>query len=417
MLKEYQRRFNATITRYLPVGKVQLEIEPAQLMEFPTIRQLPDLVALLLALYAQMRLAQRLVEWVQPSARMRTLIRLAAVLSMAWVFFGFAFGAGPLFRKLPATNWVEWLRGGGMAWGILTTGIFLVDLLWSAAERTIGFDPSRRRVLGYAKAAAFAAPAVVTGFGVFIERHNFRMKEVDIRIKNLPRDLDRLRLVQLTDIHFGPYLGTRDLRRAVDMANETKAHLGLVTGDLITMRHDSLDDCLRILSAIKTDAGMFGCHGNHEMVARCEDEASEKAAAIGLRILRGEKAPLRFGNARLNIAGVDYQRSQRPYLQDSRQHIEPDAFNLLLSHNPDVCPVAARQGWDLTVAGHTHGGQVTVEILHQYINVVRFFTPYVYGLYEQGERRIWVSRGLGTIGAPVRVGAPPEVALLRLCAT
>jgi hypothetical protein len=97
--------------------------------------------------------------------------------------------------------------------------------------------------------------------------------------------------------------------------------------------------------------------------------------------------------------------------------VAPEAFNLLLSHNPDVFPVAASQGYQVTLAGHTHGGQVRVEILGEDLNIARFFTPYVDGLYRQDGSAIFVSRGIGTIGLPARLGAPPEVALLRLCRT
>ena len=92
----------------------------------------------------------------------------------------------------------------------------------------------------------------------------------------------------------------------------------------------------------------------------------------------------------------------------------PGATNVLLQHNPDVFPEAARQGYNLLLAGHTHGGQVTVEILDQSINPARFFTPYVYGLYRAGNSAAYVTRGIGTIGIPARIGAPPEISLLRL---
>ena len=94
--------------------------------------------------------------------------------------------------------------------------------------------------------------------------------------------------------------------------------------------------------------------------------------------------------------------------------IEPGALNVLLSHNPDVFPVAAQQGYNLVLAGHTHGGQVNIEILDAGINPARFFTPYVYGLYRQGNAASYVTRGIGTIGIPARIGAPPEISLLRL---
>jgi uncharacterized protein len=94
--------------------------------------------------------------------------------------------------------------------------------------------------------------------------------------------------------------------------------------------------------------------------------------------------------------------------------VRPGTLNILLQHNPDVFPVAARQGYNLLLAGHTHGGQVTVEILEQSINPARFFTPFVYGAYREANASAYVTRGIGTIGVPARIGAPPEISLLRL---
>ena len=94
-----------------------------------------------------------------------------------------------------------------------------------------------------------------------------------------------------------------------------------------------------------------------------------------------------------------------------------DEFNLLLSHNPDVFPVAAKQGFQLTLAGHTHGGQINIELGHTNLNIADVFTPYTKGLYQTPESAIYVTSGLGTIGVPVRLGAPPEITLIRLCAS
>ena len=134
-----------------------------------------------------------------------------------------------------------------------------------------------------------------------------------------------------------------------------------------------------------------------------------------MRFLRSAAAPLRFGNAVFNLAGVDYQQSRRRYLVGTEKLLVPGALNVLLSHNPDVFPVAARQGYDLTISGHTHGGQIRVELLSEDLNPGRFYTPYVDGVYRRGPASIFVSRGIGTIALPVRLGAPPEVSLLRLC--
>jgi predicted MPP superfamily phosphohydrolase len=222
------------------------------------------------------------------------------------------------------------------------------------------------------------------------------------------------RLVQLSEIHFGPYLGAADLRRAVSMANELRPHLALVTGDFITNAGDPLEKCLEVLSELKADAGVRGCMGNHEIHARSERFTQEFGRALGMDFLRDSAEPLRFGDATLNLAGVDYQRKGRPYLDGAEKLLRPGALNILLSHNPDVFPDAEKLGYDLVIGGHTHGGQVTVEIVEQWVNAGLFFTPYVAGEYRRGKSVLYVSRGIGTVNLPMRVGALPEITLLRL---
>ncbi len=104
----------------------------------------------------------------------------------------------------------------------------------------------------------------------------------------------------------------------------------------------------------------------------------------------------------------------QPYLTGAERLRLPGLVNILLSHNPDVFPVAAAKGFDFTIAGHTHGGQVDVEILHRHMSVARYYTRFVRGLYRIGPSSMYVSCGLGTIVAPIRLGAPPEVSLLTL---
>ena len=153
-----------------------------------------------------------------------------------------------------------------------------------------------------------------------------------------------------------------EVERAVAMANETRAQVALVTGDLITTTGDPLDGCLEALAGLRADAGVFGCLGNHELYARAEEHTVREGAKRGLRFLRNDTSVLRFGNATLNLAGVDYQSLREPYLVGADQLVVTGALNVLLSHNPDVFPVAAEQGYALTISGHTHGGQVRLEI-------------------------------------------------------
>ena len=379
-------------------------------------RHVPEFVSVIVALVAN---GQMIGWWRERVARpRRRVVTSVGAVAVIWMIAGFTLGLPGVSDEIPGWAAPEWIRGLGMAWGIVSILIWAVEWMFRLLARVApAMDPSRRQVLGVAKAALVAAPLAAMGYGMFIARRNFRLREIDIPLRGLPADLDGLRLVQITDIHMSPFFSATDLEYAVAMANETRPHIALVTGDLITMPRDPLDRCLALLGRLKSDAGTLGCLGNHEVLARCEDYATGQGRRLGVRFLRGEAAPLRFANAVVNIAGVDYQPFRHPYLAHAGPLVRPDAVNVLLSHNPDVFPVAAALGYDLTVAGHTHGGQVTVELLHQYANVARFFTPYVYGRYERSGKSAWVSRGLGTIGVPARVGAPPEVALIRLCAT
>lgn len=310
-----------------------------------------------------------------------------------------------------------WVRGAALIWALASAPAWLVyQALLSRQPRPETVDSTRRALLHTLSGAAVAAPFALVGFGAIVERTDFRVNEVHVPIPGLHPDLARLRLVQLSDIHLSAFLSEEEFARAVDMANELRPHLVFVTGDLISVHNDPLDACLRQIARLRADAGVLGCLGNHEIYAGLEDTATEQAARLGIPFLRGEARGLRFGNARLNVAGLDYQRMgwHDHYLEGAEGLVAPGALNLLLQHNPDVFPTAARQGWDLTLAGHTHGGQVNFEILNQSLNIARFYTPFVRGLYRSGRSAIYVTRGIGTIGMPARIGAPPEITLLHL---
>jgi hypothetical protein len=349
----------------------------------------------------------------------RTAARVAIFLFDALLLAGYSFSFSELVPHLGIPGHIALILGAGiLAYLITATAIMAVYLVFKAIGKQLGADVNqgRRRALNAAGNVLMAAPFVVMGYGAMVERLDFRVREVDVPLPGLPLDLDGLRILQLSDIHLSAFLHESELARVVDMTLDLHPHLTVVTGDLISSRADPLDACIRQLARVKSDAGTFGCMGNHERYARVERRVVEAGARAGMRFLRGEAQTLRFGNSVLNLAGVDYQSlaDRGHYLRGAERLVVPGAVNVLLSHNPDVFPVAARQGYNLVLAGHTHGGQVTVEILDQSINPARFFTPYVYGLFRSGRSAAYVTRGIGTIGIPARIGAPPEISVLRL---
>ena len=180
------------------------------------------------------------------------------------------------------------------------------------------FDPTRRRLLNATGGALIAAPFALVGYGALVERLDFRVREVEIPIPNLPDGLDGLRLVHLSDIHLSAFLSEKDLARVIDSANELRPHLALVTGDLITAAGDPLDACLRQLSRLRADAGILACMGNHENYAMAEDYTEREGARLGIPFLRGPGAATALRRCRAECGGVDYQRSGKPYLRENR---------------------------------------------------------------------------------------------------
>lgn len=349
--------------------------------------------------------------WFSASPVRRLWLRWASLAAALWIAAIPLIYAGDLDFYLPATG-AQWVLAATVFWAAAV--LCLALYIWTTRRRP---KQSSRRVFLQSTAALVASAPLVGGCaGILIARSGAILREVDLPIENLPPDLNGLRIAQISDIHFGPFLGVDELNRAIAMVNETRPHVAVVTGDFITRRIDNLEHCIGLLRGLKAGAGVFGCNGNHEMYAKAQDAAVRSAARYGIRILRQQAVSLQFGLSRLNIAGYDYQPLGSNYLRNAESLVDKDAFNLLLQHSPDVFPRAAEAGFQLTLSGHTHGGQVNVEIFDQNINVARFFTPWVLGLYRKPGSAIYVNAGLGTVGAPVRLGAPPEVTLVRLCA-
>jgi hypothetical protein len=303
-----------------------------------------------------------------------------------------------------------------------------------------GFSPSRRTFFQYAACLAGSAPFLAATYGFADERLRYTIRRVDVPVANLPPELDGLRIAQLSDIHIGDYMPPHEIARAVDMANDLHPDISFVTGDFVSSEGDPLDVCITELSRLHAPLGVWGCNGNHEVYAGVEEDAERFFREKGMRLLRAQCAVVEHNGARFNLLGVDYQRDHPtsdepigPMLREIEPLIRHDMPNFLLSHNPNSFHRAAELGIELSLAGHTHGGQVKVEIVDHSVSPARLFTPFVAGLYHlpmnshpdagsgNGFERaglqkaaLYVNRGLGTIGFPVRIGVPPEITLLTL---
>jgi hypothetical protein len=301
------------------------------------------------------------------------------------------------------------------------------------------FSLSRRRFVQTVSAAADAIPFAAATYGFVFERLRYQIHQVDLPVSGLPPALDGMRIAQLSDIHIGSYMSAPEVRRAVDMANDLGGDLAVVTGDFLTGPGDPIEACISELSRLRAPLGIWGCNGNHEAYADAEALAATLFMQHGMGHLRQQNTELVFRGQPFNLIGVDYERersvrSRRPMLGSIAGLVRRDVPNILLSHNPNTFPRAAELGIQVQIAGHTHGGQVRVEILDHRFSPANFFTPYTAGLFQRplgswaglNDEQAWsgapnaaaavlyVNRGLGTIGAPIRIGVPPEITLLTL---
>ena len=284
-------------------------------------------------------------------------------------------------------------------------------------------SPSRRIFLQNTATAACAAPFVAGAYGLFYGRLNLETTHKSIRLARCPKAFEGFRIAQLSDIHIGPFMTSREVSRYVEIANGLKADLVTLTGDFVTWDPVTQESVVEALARLQAPFGVFGCLGNHEMWTGTQDSMTQLFAARGIRILRQQRAAIVAQRQVLNLIGVDFQPSRsrarargrvRWYLRDIEPLVHPDTVNIFLSHNPNTFERAAELGIDLSLAGHTHGGQVTLEFVSPSLSPSRLITPYVRGWFERNGAQLYVNRGIGTIGVPMRLGARPEITVFEL---
>jgi uncharacterized protein len=275
-------------------------------------------------------------------------------------------------------------------------------------------DPSRRAVLGgMVNIGMVGTAGSITGVG-FVQALSLPdVVEVDVPIEGLPAGAEGFRIVQLTDIHIGPTIHGEYLEQVVALANELGPDLVAVTGDLVDGYVDDLRDHVAPLGRLRARHGAYFVTGNHEYYWDGPAWCAE-VERLGLTVLANTHRVVEHEGARLLVAGVtDYQASAsagEPSDPAGARAGAPDCdVDILLAHQPRSIFAAAKAGFDLQISGHTHGGQYFPMNL-----LVHLVQPYVAGLHLHEKTQIYVSRGTGYWGPPVRVGAPHEITLLRL---
>jgi uncharacterized protein len=315
----------------------------------------------------------------------------AAVLALAWAPF-LAFVAA---RRgwAPLRVAVDWA-------GFTAMGLSSLLIVFFVVADALRLPLSPLTGLGLA--------GVATALGVLQARRP-RVVRVTVPITGLPRDLEGFRIVQLSDLHVGPTLKRRFVERVVATANALDADILALTGDLADGFVPELRREVAPLAALAARYGKFYVSGNHDYYWDAPGWTRE-VERLGLSVLHHAHRVVRQGTARLLVAGVpDLSVPSDP--ATALRDAPASDVRVLLAHQPRSAFAARAAGFDLQLSGHTHGGQYFPFNL-----LVRLFQPFVAGLHRLEAMWLYVSRGTGYWGPPLRLGAPSEITLIELTA-
>ncbi len=329
------------------------------------------------------------------------------------------------FRVLPRAvaqplAWAAYIWMGVALYLILA--LFLGDLVrWvlgrfdlMATQTTLA--SGRREVMakGVASVAALSSTAV-SSVALRSGLAEVEVKDVEIAMPRLPPALEGLHLTQLSDIHVGPTIGKDFISTLVERSNAQRPDAVVITGDLVDGSVKQLFEHVAPLAKLKARYGVYFVTGNHEYYSGVQ-EWEAAIAKLGIKVLRNERVRLGDQAASIDLAGIDDHTAHRfgnghgADIERAIRGRDPDRELVLLAHQPRSIEDAVKGGASLMLSGHTHGGQ-----LWPFNHVVSLVAPYVAGLYRHDPKtQVYVSRGTGYWGPPMRLLAPSEITNLRL---
>jgi predicted MPP superfamily phosphohydrolase len=341
--------------------------------------------------------------------------------------------SGPWLLSGPGVTWIGpvWFSAHGLLFlGYAVAGAFrgarrLARRAWAwvapaESARPVGAveSPARREFLQRAGLVGAGVPFFVSLSGVPLS-YDLRVEERAIELPHWPPALDGFRVVHLSDIHVGGGMDRERLLRMAELTNSCRPDLVAHTGDFLTHRNGDFDAPLyEALGRIHARYGQWACLGNHDYDD--PDRLGRRLAAAGVVVLRDGRAVIDVAGMPLEIAGADYVSRSAPRRELYARLIASwpprgATPRLLLNHDPSAFADLPAGCADLVLSGHTHGGHVGVQLgRDRAITVVGLVGIPDQGVFERGEMRLFVTRCVGFYGYPMRVGIPPEVALLIL---
>lgn len=283
---------------------------------------------------------------------------------------------------------------------------------WPLGDALAG---GQRAVLGV---AAFLALFVIAGA---IGSRALVVRRLEFAFRELPGELDGLRVVQLSDVHVGPHTSRWHLARIARAVEAARPDILVHTGDQVDDFAQDVAHFVRRLGHLQAPLGVFAVPGNHDIYAGW-DAVRQGMEKAGIRVLVNDAVPVQKGGATLWVAGTgDPAATQMARLdpgapapdpERTMAKVPPGAFSLVLAHNPALWPGLAKRGASLTLSGHTHHGQISIPWLRWCL--ASPFLQHAMGTYRDGERALYINPGTNYWALPLRLGAWPEVTIVTL---
>jgi hypothetical protein len=251
------------------------------------------------------------------------------------------------------------------------------------------------------------------GFGAWL-RTRLEISRVTVNLPRLPAEFDGLTIAHLSDIHYGQFIPADYVQRCVELANSLQPDLMALTGDFTLGAKAYAEPCAEILSSLKARIGKFAVLGNHDHYSSA-GRMTRALRQAGLTVLVDEKESLEKRGEKLWLFGVDDLLEGDTDLVKLYRDCPADEMRLTLAHNPDFLDkyIETQQHTDFMLSGHTHGGQIRLPLLGA-PHMKLLGHEYVMGLVQKGAMQLYTTRGIGTVGLPVRFLCPPEIVLYTL---
>jgi len=299
-------------------------------------------------------------------------------------------------------------------------------------SENIGHKITRRKLLNQVGIIFAGVPFISLFYGITYGRFDFTTRRINLNFPNLPSKFNGLKIVQISDFHIGSFFHNKDhVQEIVEIINKINADIILFTGDLVNNVSEEIDRFYDILKTLKAKTGKYAILGNHDygeyVPWKSEQEKQQNLnrtiqmeKELGFDILLDESRKIQIEDEWIELVGIqNWGLPPFPQYGDLKKALSdtsPDSFKILMSHDPTHwdAQVLGKTNIDLTLSGHTHGAQFGIEIPGVRWSPATIRYERWGGLYEEGNQKLYINTGLGSIGYPGRVGMPPEITVLTL---